>query len=723
MSILKKKNVELERENYSNCKSDKVVTVDQYISEGGDKLITDMIVRAYINKSQKVLMIAPTGSGKTYSIVNELKTLSTKIEGFKALFIVPNVMQVKQLTKDNNWIGGAFDTTQIYQLKDKYNVIACTWDKVADISKDLIKDYVCILDECHQIYVDAFRVSAISGMINKLAYAKGQLNITATPKYEDFNAYSYILEYKQKNKTKYTTKLYNKICDKTILDICTKSEGQFLLLRNNTDKLNFIKDSLSHKKIDVLTSPTKHLRDSYNMITENSNIGDYDGICTTTMMCAGVNIKDSNITDIIVVDQKDISTIKQFSARPRELDHCNIHIFNNFSEDISAMYKIHNLVDKTIEQSQNAIDVFNDIVELHSKTKQVKASPSLGKFDDRNFYWSEYESKYMISKEMITNSIYQDYYNRADVQSYAILLEEYFPNVEIMHIEKIDNKASKEYIELSKEKKKVVKEYLKEHLNDIIGATEILGGTVDKKLERYINEHNTLGIVGHLENLENISVNGINIKSILLDCNMAKIINGFTRRVVHKGLDVELAWHISNLSNRAIRNFYDRLNNIIYYELEKLYGDLLRNITLDEQLYQEIDIAFGRVGTNYNQESLEIFCKYIERTLKIKLTVNKLGEILKKLYIVEQHQTRSATGLEMLFIEKDNPIHVADSKQIRYNTIKGKLTLDYFVEDENLSEVSKATLQTMIDNKINEVGVSHKFEEIQGVDISEELEG
>ena len=119
MSLLKKKNVELERENYSNCKSDKVVTVDTYISEGGDKLITDMIVRAYINKSQKVLMIAPTGSGKTHSIVNELKTLSAKIEGFKALFIVPNVMQVKQLAKDNNWIGGAFDTTQIYHIKDK----------------------------------------------------------------------------------------------------------------------------------------------------------------------------------------------------------------------------------------------------------------------------------------------------------------------------------------------------------------------------------------------------------------------------------------------------------------------------------------------------------------------------------------------------------------------------------------------------------------------------
>ena len=203
MSILKKKNVELERENYSKYTPNKVVTVDQYISEGGDKLITDMIIRAYINKGQKVLMIAPTGSGKTHSIVNELKTLSTKIEGFKALFIVPNVMQVKQLAKENTWIGGAFDTTQIYQLKDKYNVIACTWDKVADISKDLIKDYVCILDECHQIYVDSFRVSAISGMINKLAYAKGQLNITATPKYEDFNAYSYILEYKQKKAIKY----------------------------------------------------------------------------------------------------------------------------------------------------------------------------------------------------------------------------------------------------------------------------------------------------------------------------------------------------------------------------------------------------------------------------------------------------------------------------------------------------------------------------------------
>ena len=327
----------------------------------------------------------------------------------------------------------------------------------------------------------------------------------------------------------------------------------------------------------------------------------------------------------------------------------------------------------------------------------------------------------MISKEMITNSIYQDYYNRADVQSYAILLEEYFSNVEIMHIEEANNKASKEYIELSKEKKKVVKEYLKEHLNEIVGATEILSGTVDKKLERYINSNNELGIVGHLENLENINVEGINIKSILLDCNLAKIINGFTRRVVHKGLDVELAWHISNLSNRAIRNFYDRLNNIIYYELEKLYGDLLRNITLDEQLYQEIDIAFGRVGTNYNQESLEIFCKYIERTLKIKLTVNKLSEILRKLYIVEDKQYRKGAfvpPIDLLFIEKDS-----SNKKTNIYTIKGKLTLDYFIEDENLSEVSKATLQTMIDNKINEVGVSHKFEEIQGVDISEELEG
>ena len=80
-------------------------------------------------------------------------------------------------------------------------------------------------------------------------------------------------------------------------------------------------------------------------------------------------------------------------------------------------------------------------------------------------------------------------------------------------------------------------------------------------------------------------------------------------------------------------------------------------------------------------------------------------------------------GLDLLFIEKDNPNLCNSDKQIKYHTIKGKLTLDYFVEDENLSEVSKATLQTMIDNKINEVGVSHKFEEIQGVDISEELEG
>ena len=72
---------------------------------------------------QKIMLVFGTRPEaiKMCPLVNELKTLSTKIKGFKALFIVPNVMQVKQLAKDNNWIGGAFDTTQIYQLKDKYS--------------------------------------------------------------------------------------------------------------------------------------------------------------------------------------------------------------------------------------------------------------------------------------------------------------------------------------------------------------------------------------------------------------------------------------------------------------------------------------------------------------------------------------------------------------------------------------------------------------------------
>ena len=71
MSILKKKNVELERENYSNYTPNKVVIVDQYLSE------QDKHIRGLCKiMNGRNLLLAPTGSGKTYTILGILKEIA-----------------------------------------------------------------------------------------------------------------------------------------------------------------------------------------------------------------------------------------------------------------------------------------------------------------------------------------------------------------------------------------------------------------------------------------------------------------------------------------------------------------------------------------------------------------------------------------------------------------------------------------------------------------------
>ncbi|WP_236878939.1 CHC2 zinc finger domain-containing protein, partial [Clostridioides difficile] len=78
----------LEKQNYSSYKADSIINIDKYISENL-KGIRESIKHA--TEGKNVLMVAPTGSGKTYSIINTLKELD-----IKALFIFPNSANVQQ---------------------------------------------------------------------------------------------------------------------------------------------------------------------------------------------------------------------------------------------------------------------------------------------------------------------------------------------------------------------------------------------------------------------------------------------------------------------------------------------------------------------------------------------------------------------------------------------------------------------------------------------------
>ena len=100
---------------------------------------------------------------------------------------------------------------------------------------------------------------------------------------------------------------YNGIDTKMIIDILNNSNNSSLLM-NDTKELKYI-STMINKKSDVITSDTKETSQLYNNIMTRSDMGDFKVLLNTTTIVAGVNIKNPNVSDIIVSNIKDLSLI------------------------------------------------------------------------------------------------------------------------------------------------------------------------------------------------------------------------------------------------------------------------------------------------------------------------------------------------------------------------------------------------------------------------------
>ena len=688
--------------NYANYKPDEKIRIEKYINQ------YDLSLRLALVKAlngENSLLIAPTGSGKTYSIIEMLK----KSKDIKSIFIVPNAMNVEQISKEYE-IAGAYGDNGVYKELEKGlekgNVVVMTWDKFIQIDKELLKEYVVILDEVHQTYTDMFRKHKINKMYENLKFVKGQIHITATPNKLNFNNYSYILEYEQEVQTNYKVKIYDQICDDTINDII-KNSKKFALLKDDGKYLNFIKESNPTKKIDVITSPSKDLSRTYKEIISNGTMKKVDGICNTTVLVAGVNIYDKDVTDIIIVGIKDIATIKQYVARFRDLKSVNVHIFNKYREEESKTYDIEWLVDTRIQEISEDVDYYNKKDNGPSFTEQVLEISPVRIDNTQEFYWSNEEYKYLVSEIGIRNNCYTRYYSIANIEKYKVLLEEYFNNIEIVKVKEADNIARKIYNQITNEEKKEILIKLEEEKNILVGAMEVLTNKIGKSTECYF-EINNINVDDLKEELEKK-----NIDNYIQVGNIAKTINLYTKYVVDNGYNYNLAWCIANKGNRARGKFFNQLNNIIYREIESKYPNLMRYIKIEDKLYNFITKMFTP-GISYTEEHLREFTEAIEMTMPgVKITTNKLGELLSQIYNIENMRTKDLSklqGIDFLFNKIYNPNPCNLNKQIKINTIKNFLTLEDVIKQNNLDELSLKVLTRLIKDRIEEI-------EIQAMDI------
>lgn len=646
--------------NHSNYKANEIIEINKYISE---KQSGVMNIIAAAKGGETHLLIAPTGSGKSYTIINTLKSFE-----IKALFILPNSANVQQAMEEYS-IYGAYDKLCAKSAINNGNVVALTWDKVSQLTDIDLSEHIIILDEIHQTYTDTYRNKAIKGLYEVSKRCKGRIDITATPNKLDFKVYDYITEYKQSRQTKYNVKMYNGIDTSTIINILNKSNNSALLM-NDTKELKYI-SSMIHKKNDVITSDTKEHSKLYNEIMIKSHMSDFETLLNTTTIVAGVNIKNPNITDVIVVGIKDIGTIKQYIARFRDLEECNIHIFNKYEEECN-IYEVEWLINENIKKATKLKEAYN--IACNGNDEFSTLGFNINPINlDTNIYFNKDTNSYEVDTVYIRSQIYKKYYNKRTIESFKVLLNEYFEDINIIYDLKVntDIEADKKLFKADlKESKEQAIQKLDKHKNILVGYYEIKKDKPSKNLLEYLKMNNL--------NMEQIHKDYLKygIHDLIMNNSLKSKINLYTKYVLENSFSINLAWTLAHMNNN--KKVFAKINTLIYEDLKREYPNAFKtDYSLEVRVYEWITSEF-KEGTIYTKDHLEI----LSDAFKLRfgdnwaLSTDKIGKLLNQVYKVDRVKiTPSVAVKNNLFYRNILPKSATSKKRIDVNQIKSRIEL------------------------------------------------
>lgn len=623
--------------NYSKYQANETIYIDKYLSE--NNRLEQLIQYGH------TLTIAPTGSGKTYTILKMFKGMEKllKKQGKKVCFIVPNATQVEQIQEEYK-IKGAWNNAD-QDIIFSQNTISCyTWDKFGKIEGDL-SNTIIVLDEIHQIYQDMYRKNKIDKMMLNISKCCNRIDITATPNKIGFNTYDYIIEYKQAIQTNYNVKVYENINDNEIINIINNASGKVSILKDNIEYLKSLQNRIS-KDSDVVHSNNKSDNITYKNIIKNGILGDIEVIFHTTVFVAGININEPNMTDIIVVDIKDIATIKQYVSRYRNLETVNVHIFNNY-KNVNKIVNLENKANYELNKVKEACINFNIDKLKGFKTELIEGN-SLFKSLNKDLSIYKQDGIYKADEIQIRNRIYTNYYNRADIVSFKNLLEEYFNDITIIKNEKVENNEIKEEI---KEAKKTSKEYLEElekHCNYLVDYYNIKKNKINTKTKEYLKSNNLTQdkIIEYVENN--------NLEIMLDDTKVKKKLNSFTKLVTDVGYPSNLAYKLSNMHGRTSTIFKEKVNVLVFEEVCKNYKELMELDSPNVKLYFFILDEFP-LTVGYDDEVIKEKLELLKNTHNIELKESEFREYLNYVYKIDSKQTKiSKKGTPKDYINNKN---------------------------------------------------------------------
>lgn len=699
-----------EIENYAKFDIQETHKIKKYIDEKKSG-IYNAIARA--GAGETVLLLAETGTGKSYSFINALKKMNTK-----ALFILPNSANVEQAMREYN-IPGAHDLMSATKALKEGNLSVFTWNKTEQLLNIDLSEYIIVVDEIHQTYTDSYREKAIKNLNNVVNKCKGRIDITATPTKLEFGIYDYIIEYIKEKNTKYDVRLYDNINTDKIIEIINKSKNSAVLYNSKKD-LKYIND-LTTKKSDIVYAENKAKSELYKRIIQHSDMGEYELLLNTTTILAGVNIKNKDITDIIIAGFKDPATIKQYVARFRDLKHVRVHIFNNFkeTEGSNKVYEVSNIVKLNFKRANKLKELYNEL-----NSKRVTGFETVGidlvPFSiDSNVYYSTKAKCYEIDKLFIISNTYSRYYDSRTITSFKVLLEEYFKDVKIEDIEEQDESTKqgiKEYKEVLKEIKKATLKTLEENKKYLVGYEQIKRGSKDFNLMTYMNYNKITE-----DDYKQAHIK-YNIDYLIDKADCYNEVELFSKYVLEHNYSLELSWKLANMGNNKRGNIFNKINNLIYRELKEEHPNLLNDNLIEVVAYNYIDKLFG-VGIAYTEYNLQELSNDLGIILgdEWRLTTTKLGTTLKNIFVIKNKQHRNFGALKEYSYYKNNipDVEFVNSDRVRIKKIERYITVEDIEKDLKL-EKGDLTLRNAI--KIRKKKLLDKLDEVEKAFLNNEFD-
>lgn len=347
--------------NKKHIKKDKfdvAYNVDKYLSEAND------MIKKELEEHQHVLLSANTGLGKTYAIVDFV--IKNNIDDY-VFFLVPTRSIAEQVSKDYPVFRLFYDNdTQLPASR----FIVSTYHKVYHLQRAIEMEteqrcllnefpptYMVIIDEVHEM-MSKRKLLGVKARNVELFLKNADRSILMSANtdyvykaYKDknmFNKYICVnrrnVEYNADNLNIYRisskTKQQGQVVINLIKDKLSKHD-KVLFYEDNIDNLNKYATELNKLNIEnvVINSKNKNEEEievDYKGIIENSHLLKRVTF-TTSLVNAGINIKDDNVCLIAKQDKNtfDVMKLEQFLARVRTTSN-NLNVILTSSDDVKG---------------------------------------------------------------------------------------------------------------------------------------------------------------------------------------------------------------------------------------------------------------------------------------------------------------------------------------------------------------------------------------------------